>query len=149
MQHVCVSPALCTSGARHVQHCLVVPVATGMALVLTMLSLKASRPHAKYVVWPRIDQKSCFKSILTAGNSWYFFPRRTSGMGHPLGVVHVGGVSNNQILKGSSLKIYRIDIVLSYQTRGNGSKLPSHKLSKVNLSWCNTGVSSRKDSKTI
>ncbi|XP_065071859.1 O-phosphoseryl-tRNA(Sec) selenium transferase-like isoform X2 [Rhopilema esculentum] len=55
------------TGARHVQHCLVVPVATGMALVLTMLSLKALRPHAKYVVWPRIDQKSCFKSILTAG----------------------------------------------------------------------------------
>ena len=38
-----------------------------MALVLTMLSLKSMRPLAKYVIWPRIDQKSCFKSILTAG----------------------------------------------------------------------------------
>ena len=28
--------------------------------------LKA-RPTAKYVLWSRIDQKSCFKSILTAG----------------------------------------------------------------------------------
>ena len=32
-----------------------------------MLALKKSRPQAKYVIWSRIDQKSCFKSILTAG----------------------------------------------------------------------------------
>ena len=56
-------------GAQHVQHCIVVPVATGMALVLTMLTLRALRPNAKYVLWPRIDQKSCFKSIITAGKS--------------------------------------------------------------------------------
>eukprot|EP00794_Sanderia_malayensis_P005585 gene5585-6274_t len=55
------------AGAQHVKQCIVVPVATGMALVLTMLALKAQRPKAKYVIWPRIDQKSCFKSILTAG----------------------------------------------------------------------------------
>ena len=42
-------------------------MATGMSLTLTMLSLKRQRPGAKYVVWSRIDQKSCFKSILTAG----------------------------------------------------------------------------------
>ena len=50
------------------KHCIVVPVATGMALVLTMLALRHMRPSAKYVIWPRIDQKSCFKSIITAGN---------------------------------------------------------------------------------
>jgi len=55
------------AGAVHVKHCIVVPVATGMALVLTMLALRTLRPTAKYVIWPRIDQKSCFKSILTAG----------------------------------------------------------------------------------
>ena len=38
-----------------------------MSLTLTMLALKKSRPQAKYVIWSRIDQKSCFKSILTAG----------------------------------------------------------------------------------
>lgn len=55
------------TGVTNVKSCLVVPVATGMALVLTMLALKEKRPNAKYVIWPRIDQKSCFKSILTAG----------------------------------------------------------------------------------
>lgn len=42
-------------------------MATGMALVLCMLTLKQRRPDAKYVLWPRIDQKSCFKSVATAG----------------------------------------------------------------------------------
>ena len=60
-------------GAVHVKHCIVVPVATGMALVLAMLALRTLRPTAKYVIWPRIDQKSCFKSILTAGDSFFNF----------------------------------------------------------------------------
>lgn len=42
-------------------------MATGMSLVLCMLTLKQDRPRAKYVLWPRIDQKSSFKSIITAG----------------------------------------------------------------------------------
>ncbi|CAJ0577222.1 unnamed protein product, partial [Mesorhabditis spiculigera] len=46
---------------------LVVPVATGMALMLCMGSWRKARPNAKYVIWLRVDQKSCFKSILTAG----------------------------------------------------------------------------------
>ena len=46
---------------------LVLPLATGMSLTMCMLALKKSRPAAEYVIWPRIDQKSCFKSILTAG----------------------------------------------------------------------------------
>ena len=59
--------SLSVTGVHNASHCIVVPVATGMALVLTMLSLRAQRPNAKYVIWPRIDQKSCFKSMLTAG----------------------------------------------------------------------------------
>ena len=47
--------------------CLVVPVATGMTLALCMMTLRSQRPMARYVIWSRIDQKSCFKSILTAG----------------------------------------------------------------------------------
>ena len=51
--------------------CFVVPMATGMALVLCMLTIRHERPGAKYVLWPRIDQKSCFKSIGTAGLSLF------------------------------------------------------------------------------
>lgn len=42
-------------------------MATGMTLTLCMLTFKKQRPLAKYVLWSRIDQKSCFKSITTAG----------------------------------------------------------------------------------
>ena len=48
-------------------NCLVLPVATGMTVTLTMLALRAMRPAAKYVVWPRIDQKSCLKAVAAAG----------------------------------------------------------------------------------
>lgn len=47
---------------------VVVPMATGMSLALTLITLKQeSEGNKKYVIWSRIDQKSCFKSILTAG----------------------------------------------------------------------------------
>lgn len=55
-------------GVRSAKACLVLPVATGMSMVMTLLTLKQQRPGAKFVIWPRIDQKSCFKCILTAGN---------------------------------------------------------------------------------
>jgi O-phospho-L-seryl-tRNASec:L-selenocysteinyl-tRNA synthase len=55
------------SGISKIEACVVVPLATGMSLTLCLLTLKSTRPSAKYVIWPRIDQKSCFKSILTAG----------------------------------------------------------------------------------
>lgn len=54
-------------GAPKTAACLVVPMATGMSLVLCLLTLRQQRPKAKYVIWPRIDQKSCFKSMITAG----------------------------------------------------------------------------------
>ncbi|KAK6022183.1 putative O-phosphoseryl-tRNA(Sec) selenium transferase [Ostertagia ostertagi] len=46
---------------------LVVPICTGMALSLCMGSWRRLRPEAKYVLWLRVDQKSCFKSIFHAG----------------------------------------------------------------------------------
>ncbi|XP_055901382.1 O-phosphoseryl-tRNA(Sec) selenium transferase-like [Biomphalaria glabrata] len=55
------------SGINLASSCFVVPMATGMTLVLCMLTMKLRRPNAKFVLWPRIDQKSCFKSIVTAG----------------------------------------------------------------------------------
>lgn len=54
-------------GVQKTAACLVVPMATGMSMVLCLLTLRQQRPKSKYVIWPRIDQKSCFKSIITAG----------------------------------------------------------------------------------
>jgi O-phospho-L-seryl-tRNASec:L-selenocysteinyl-tRNA synthase len=50
-----------------VKKCLVLPLATGMSIAMCLLALKEERKSAKYIIWSRIDQKSCFKSILTAG----------------------------------------------------------------------------------
>uniref|UniRef100_A0A1A8Q9W0 O-phosphoseryl-tRNA(Sec) selenium transferase n=1 Tax=Nothobranchius rachovii TaxID=451742 RepID=A0A1A8Q9W0_9TELE len=55
------------SGVRSVASCFVVPMATGMSLTLCFLTLRHRRPKARYIIWPRIDQKSCFKSMITAG----------------------------------------------------------------------------------
>ncbi|RWS30331.1 O-phosphoseryl-tRNA(Sec) selenium transferase-like protein [Leptotrombidium deliense] len=54
-------------GIPNTKSCFIVPMATGMSLTLCMLTLRHRRPKARYVIWSRIDQKSCFKSILTAG----------------------------------------------------------------------------------
>lgn len=52
-------------GIRSVAKCFLVPVSTGLALTLCLLALK-SKKDGKYVLWSRIDQKSCFKCILTS-----------------------------------------------------------------------------------
>lgn len=54
-------------GIRSCKKALLVPLATGMSVMMVLSALKASRPDARYVLWSRIDQKSCFKSIVTAG----------------------------------------------------------------------------------
>ncbi|XP_077400697.1 O-phosphoseryl-tRNA(Sec) selenium transferase isoform X3 [Vanacampus margaritifer] len=55
------------AGVRSVKSCFVVPMATGMSLTLCFLTLRQRRPKARYIIWPRIDQKSCFKAMITAG----------------------------------------------------------------------------------
>lgn len=55
------------TGVRSAASCFVVPMATGMSLVLCFLTLRQQRPKARFILWPRIDQKSCFKAIATAG----------------------------------------------------------------------------------
>jgi O-phospho-L-seryl-tRNASec:L-selenocysteinyl-tRNA synthase len=67
------------SGFSSLKKSLVVPMATGMTLTLSLLTLKQSRPNAKYVLWPRIDQKSCFKCILTAGLKPIIIPTLLNG----------------------------------------------------------------------
>lgn len=55
-------------GVQKTEAALVLPLATGMSLTLALVTLKSQRPStAKYVIWPRIDQKSCFKCMITAG----------------------------------------------------------------------------------
>lgn len=56
-----------TVGMQDRVKCILTPVATGMSIVLSLLSFKALKPNSKYVIWSRIDQKSCFKSIVSAG----------------------------------------------------------------------------------
>ena len=67
LTNMLIKDAIKLSGVTSVSSAFVVPMATGMTLTLSMLTFRKSRPDAKYVIWPRIDQKSCFKSIITAG----------------------------------------------------------------------------------
>lgn len=59
--------AIRISGIKAVKACCVMPAATGLTMTLVLLALRQSRPAAKYVVWSRIDQKSCFKAFGAAG----------------------------------------------------------------------------------
>lgn len=45
---------------------LVLPLATGMAISLGLLMLASKNLEKKYVIWSRIDQKTCLKAIETA-----------------------------------------------------------------------------------
>ncbi|XP_053697018.1 O-phosphoseryl-tRNA(Sec) selenium transferase [Sabethes cyaneus] len=54
-------------GIKSCKVAILIPLATGMTAMLTLLSLKTNRPESRYVLWSRIDQKSCLKSITTAG----------------------------------------------------------------------------------
>lgn len=53
-------------GVRSAKNCMLIPMATGMTMMLSLLTFKSKRPDANIVLWSRIDQKSCFKCILTA-----------------------------------------------------------------------------------
>jgi hypothetical protein len=59
---------------------LVVPLATGMALTATLLALRGMRPPtARYVLWPRIDQKTCLKAVQASGYEPLVVPMRLEG----------------------------------------------------------------------
>ncbi|KAH9144095.1 hypothetical protein AeRB84_011943 [Aphanomyces euteiches] len=72
LTNVLVKDILHLAGIQNAKCAIVLPVATGMALTLSLLTLQAKARAAghtskRYVLWPRIDQKSCFKSMVTAG----------------------------------------------------------------------------------
>lgn len=54
-------------GAKKTESAMVMPVATGMAIMLTFTSLLRKRPNAKYVVWLRMDQKSALRASRSLG----------------------------------------------------------------------------------
>ena len=58
--------ALKTCGLHFIEDLIVLPLATGMSITMVLLTLARMRPKAKYVIWPRIDQKTCLKCISTA-----------------------------------------------------------------------------------
>mmetsp|Transcript_17354 Transcript_17354/g.25723 ORF Transcript_17354/g.25723 Transcript_17354/m.25723 type:complete len:464 (+) Transcript_17354:164-1555(+) len=67
-------------GLANVRQCLILPIATGMSIMLTLLTLRNIRPiTAKYVVWTRVDQKSCLKAIVIAGFAPIVVPNVLNG----------------------------------------------------------------------
>eukprot|EP00971_Amphidinium_carterae_P063601 1258739-Amphidinium_carterae.1 len=62
-----VLDAIHLCGIKAAKTCAVMPAATGLTMAMVFLALRQMRPLAKYVVWSRIDQKSCFKAIGAAG----------------------------------------------------------------------------------
>ena len=72
--------ALELAGYRGLGSVCVLPLATGMALTMSLLALKAARPAAaRYVIWPRIDQKTCVKCVAAAGMELVVIPGRLEG----------------------------------------------------------------------
>ncbi|CAM9822212.1 unnamed protein product, partial [Ectocarpus sp. 6 AP-2014] len=67
LTHALAKDALRLAGLGNARACLVLPMATGMSLALTFAALRAAKPAAKTIVWPRMDQKSCLKAIVAAG----------------------------------------------------------------------------------
>lgn len=59
--------AIRIAGIKAAKACCVLPTATGLTMTLVFLALRQLRPAGRYVVWSRIDQKSCFKAIGAAG----------------------------------------------------------------------------------
>ena len=54
-------------GLNFIDNIIILPFATGMALTLSFLTLRLLKPNAKYIIWSRIDQKTCFKCMITSG----------------------------------------------------------------------------------
>lgn len=72
-----VLDALRMAGVLHVERALVVPMATGMTLSLVLRAVSGQRPAtAKFVVWPRMDQRTSLKCIEVAGFKPHVVPLR-------------------------------------------------------------------------
>lgn len=59
--------------------CAVVPMATGMTLSLVLRAVASQRPASRFVLMPRIDQKSCIKCVASAGLQLVIIENRIEG----------------------------------------------------------------------
>lgn len=59
--------AVRVAGVKVMKTALVLPMATGMALRECFITLRNQRPTAQHIIWSRIDQKSCLKSMISIG----------------------------------------------------------------------------------
>ena len=50
-----------------VKDLLILPFATGIAMTLSFLILRLLKINAKYILWNKIEQKTCSKCIITSG----------------------------------------------------------------------------------
>mmetsp|Transcript_3452 Transcript_3452/g.5757 ORF Transcript_3452/g.5757 Transcript_3452/m.5757 type:complete len:491 (-) Transcript_3452:694-2166(-) len=57
---------------------ILVPMCTGMSMSLVLSSIR--EPGKDVVLWSRIDQKSCFKAVLTAGLQCVVVPTKLEGL---------------------------------------------------------------------
>lgn len=60
-------------------HGILLPLCTGMSMSLVLSSLRADHPSKNIVLWSRIDQKSCYKAISSAGLTCVVVPTRVDG----------------------------------------------------------------------
>jgi O-phospho-L-seryl-tRNASec:L-selenocysteinyl-tRNA synthase len=77
-----VLDALKVAGLVEVRSALTVPMATGLSISVVLLGLRLhwqAPPSKRVVLWSRIDQKSCFKAIVTAGFDVVVVPLAASG----------------------------------------------------------------------
>uniref|UniRef100_A0A182R8B0 O-phosphoseryl-tRNA(Sec) selenium transferase n=1 Tax=Anopheles funestus TaxID=62324 RepID=A0A182R8B0_ANOFN len=54
-------------GIPNCSKAIVIPLATGMTMMLALRAIHSKRPKTRYVLWSRVDQQSCFKAISAAG----------------------------------------------------------------------------------
>lgn len=61
------------------KHGILLPMCTGMSMALVLTSLRSSNSAKSIVLWSRIDQKSCFKAVATAGMECVVVPTQRDG----------------------------------------------------------------------
>lgn len=61
------------------KHGILLPLCTGMSMSLVLSSLRESHSGRSIVLWCRIDQKSCFKAISSAGLTCVVIPTALDG----------------------------------------------------------------------
>jgi O-phospho-L-seryl-tRNASec:L-selenocysteinyl-tRNA synthase len=58
---------------------ILLPLCTGMSMSLLLSALREKHPTRTIVLWSRIDQKSCFKAITSAGLKCVVVPTKLNG----------------------------------------------------------------------